>query len=341
MSSINNTIFDIAIIGAGPAGLFAAFQAGMQDLNAIIIDTLDIIGGQCSVLYPDKPIYDVAGQISITGRQLVDNLYTQMSRFNHKILLGQQIENCNFNSEDKIFSLQTNAQQIIKARTVIIASGCGSFVPNKPQIENLEEFEKQDVIHYLVKNPQVYCDKTIAIAGGGDSAVDWAINLSNQAKKIYFIHRRDNFRAHPESIKRLYSIVESGKIEFKIPYVGCKIYKNQNISCLELKNFNQENQIDQINIDYFLAFFGLKNEIGAIANWGLKFNKNKLNVDNYMSSNIAGIFAIGDICDYPGKTKLLVSCFHEACVAINSISNYLVENFNRKAISFTYSTSKF
>jgi thioredoxin reductase (NADPH) len=345
-------IFDVLIIGAGPAGLFAAFEAASADLSVCISETLDVPGGQCSILYPEKAIYDLPGHVKISGFDLSNNLMEQLKRFNDLISFIFNSEICFFEKDEneKIFKLKNTNNQEILARTIIVASGGGSFVPNKPQVKNLQYFEKLDQIHYFVQNSLIYKNKTIAIAGGGDSAVDWALALSKNASKIFFIHRRDSMRCHPSSLKELYEIAENSHVEFKIPYIADEILlENKNPvendsrkMKIILRNFDNEDQKTQIEVDYFLPFFGLKNEIGEIKNWGIEFNsKNKIIVNNHMETNLDGIFGAGDIVFYEGKTKLLVSCFHESSVCVNSVLLYLEKNFGRKKVSFSYSTTKF
>jgi thioredoxin reductase len=341
---IMKKIFDVLIVGAGPTGLFAAFEAASSDLSVCVVETLGIPGGQCAVLYPEKAIYDLPGHVKISGLDLSNNLMKQLERFSALIEFVFNSEVCEcLKIEDNLFALKTNNGLEIFAKTVLVSSGGGSFVPNKPQTENLETFEKLDRVHYLVKNSSIYSKKIIAIAGGGDSAVDWALGLSGIASKIFFIHRRHSMRCHPSSLKELYEIEKTKKIEFKIPFVAEKLEADNDSGIkLILKNFEDENQFEEIKIDFFLPFFGLKNEIGRIKDFGFDFDsKKKIIVDNHMKTNIDGVFAAGDIVSYDGKTKLLVSCFHEASVAINSILEYMAKNHGRKMTSFSYSTTKF
>lgn len=351
-------IFDVLIVGAGPAGLFAAFEAASADLSVCIVETLDIAGGQCSVLYPEKSIYDLPGHVKISGLELSKNLIKQLERFGALVEFVFNCEVCQcVKNEDNFFVLKfSQSSEEIFAKTVIVSSGGGSFVPNKPQTKNIEIFEECDRVHYLVKNSSVYENKVIAIAGGGDSAVDWALGLSGVALKIFFIHRRQSMRCHPSSLKQLYDIAQTKKIEFKIPYIAESLevdfsehFQSQKFSKkikLVLKNFDKdeadEGAFEEIEIDYFLPFFGLKSEIGGVKNFGIDFDfRKKIIVDNHMRTNIDGIFASGDIVSYEGKTKLLVSCFHEASVAVNSVLEYLAKMHGRKMTSFSYSTTKF
>jgi thioredoxin reductase (NADPH) len=341
---MNQKIYDIAIIGAGPIGLFAGFQAGTNNMTCAIIDTLDIVGGQCSLLYPEKNIYDIPGHEKITGQNLIDNLKKQCNRFNHDFFLSNQVIDLS-KTENNIFRLETDKNLTIFSRTILIVAGNGSFNPNKPAIQNIESFENKSVF-YLINDIKKFQDKIVAIAGGGDSAVDWALMLlKNQiAKKVYFIHRREDMRCHQNSLIELKEIeFSSNSLEFKIPYVVDNLIgENGELEKIILRNFNDENYKVELDVDYFLPFFGLANDISVIKKWDLDIQKNKILVNSgSMNTNLEGIYASGDICEYEGKTKLLVSGFHEAAVACHSIDKYLIKNFNKKSEAFSYSTSKF
>ena len=337
-------IYDVAIIGAGPVGLFAGFQCGLNNMRAIIIDTLDIIGGQCALLYPEKNIYDIPGHHEITGKTLIDNLKKQCDRFNHEFLLQNQV--LTIEKIDNIFQLKTDKNIIILAKTILISAGNGAFTPNKPDIPDIAHYENKSIF-YLINDIQKFKDKVVAIAGGGDSAVDWSSMLIKNkiAKKVYFIHRRHDMRCHPNSLAELHALSENGDLEFQIPYVVEQLIGNcetGELHEISLKNFNNQELKTSIKVDYFLPFFGLINDMSIIKNWGLEINKNKICVDySSMATNVEGIFASGDICSYNGKTKLLVSGFHESAVACNAIDQYLVQKFDKKAEAFYYSTSKF
>ena len=341
---MNKIIFDIAIIGAGPAGLFAAFEAGSQDMSVAIIDILDMPGGQCAILYPEKFIYDMPGHVKITARNLVNNLVEQVGRFGqNQFFFNTEIIHYD-KDENGIFTLKSKNNDQIYARKIILAVGGGAFLPNKPSIDGLQTFEDYGNVHYLVKDMSIFDNKSIAIAGGGDSAVDWALMLFDKVKKIYFIHRRDNMRAHPSSIAQLEKRIGQ-KLELKIPFIahqliGC--HESKRLTHIKLQHFSNDGSLEQIiEIDYFLPFFGLKSEIKWLSSWQLNCEQNKICVNYMMQTNIDGIYAIGDICDYAGKTKLLVSCFHEAAVAVSSINNSLIENGIKKYSTFSYSSSKF
>jgi thioredoxin reductase (NADPH) len=340
---MNQKIYDIAIIGAGPVGLFAGFQAGMNDMKCAIIDTIDIVGGQCALLYPEKNIYDIPGHEKITGQHLVNNLKKQCDRFNHDFFLQNQV--IDLKKKDNIFELQTDKNLTIFAKTILIVAGNGSFNPNKPAIQNIEAFEDKSVF-YLINDINRFKNKIVAIAGGGDSAVDWTLMLlkNSIAKKVYFIHRRADMRCHQNSLLELKELEDkTDSLEFKIPYVVDNLIgENGKLEKIILKNFNYENYKVDLEVDYFLPFFGLANDISVIKKWNLNIQKNKIIVESSsMKTNIEGIYASGDICEYDGKTKLLVSGFHEAAVACQNIDKYLIENFNKKSEVFHYSTSKF
>ena len=340
---MNQKIYDIAIIGAGPVGLFAGFQAGMSDMNCAIIDTLDIVGGQCALLYPEKNIYDIPGHEKITGQNLINNLKKQCGRFHHDFFLSNQV--IELSKKDNILELKTDKNITIFAKTILVIAGNGSFNPNKPGIKNIEAFENKSVF-YLINDINRFQDKIVAIAGGGDSAVDWALMLlkNNIARKVYFVHRRADMRCHQNSLLELKEIEKTAdSLEFKIPYiVDDLIGRDGNLERILLKNFNDENHQIDLAVDYFLPFFGLANDISIIKQWNLNIQKNKIIVDSSsMKTGMNGIYAAGDICDYPGKTKLLVSGFHEAAVACHDIEQYLIENFCKKSEVFHYSTSKF
>ena len=340
---MNQKTYDIAIIGAGPVGLFAGFQAGMSDMHCAIIDTIDIVGGQCSLLYPEKNIYDIPGHEKITGKNLIHNLKKQCDRFSHDFFLQNQV--IELNKRDNLFELKTDKNLSIWAKTILVVAGNGSFNPNKPAIPNIETFENKSVF-YLINDINRFKDRIVAIAGGGDSAVDWTLMLLNNkiAKKVYFIHRREDMRCHQNSLLELKELEENtNSLEFKIPYVVDNLIgENGKLNKIIVKNFLDENYKVELEVDYFLPFFGLANDISMIRKWGLNIQKNKILVDSSnMKTNLYGIYASGDICEYGGKTKLLVSGFHEVAVACNNIGKYLIDNFGKKSEVFHYSTSRF
>ncbi|MDX1950111.1 MAG: NAD(P)/FAD-dependent oxidoreductase [Rickettsiales bacterium] len=342
---------DICIIGAGPVGLFAAFQAGMLGMKSHIVDALDFIGGQCNALYPEKPIYDIPAYPEISAEDLIKNLEKQASPFSPTYHLGQQVvgvdsswlivdgnnENpSTINNQPSTFKITTSNNTIIEAKVIIIAAGCGAFGPNKPPISGLEEFEKTGKVAYMVRSKNDFIDKNVVIAGGGDSAVDWANILSSVAKKVYVIHRRDKFRAIPESVSQMKDWEKKGKLEFVIPY---------QLAGLEGENGSLKNVIVEdldknkkaISADNLLCFFGLAMELGPIANWGLNLHHSHIIVEPHnMQTNIEGIYAVGDICNYKGKLKLISCGFAEVAMACHSA----YERVFGKPLHFEYSTSK-
>ncbi|MFT4967557.1 MAG: thioredoxin reductase (NADPH) [Candidatus Deianiraeaceae bacterium] len=332
-------MYDIAIIGAGPTGLFAGFQAGMLGMNAVIIDTLKYAGGQCSALYPEKPIYDIPAIPSIKAEDLTQNLLKQIEKFNHKMELGTFVESYNQNA-DKTFTLNAikdGKKLQINAKSIIIAIGGGSFGPNRPPLEGIEKYEDRSVF-YMINNKKQFEGKKIMIAGGGDSAVDWAILLAENAE-VSIVHRRSKFRAHENSLTTLHSLIDSGKITLHTPYKMKSLMGNGNtLQAIELENINDESVMTH-EIDYLLPFFGLSMDIGTIKDWGFEMVEKYINVDSStMATNIDGIFAIGDIATYKGKLKLILCGFSEAAMACYGIRNYIHPN---EAFHFEYSTTAF
>ncbi|MBN9543768.1 MAG: NAD(P)/FAD-dependent oxidoreductase [Alphaproteobacteria bacterium] len=325
---------DIAIIGAGPTGLFAVFEAGMLKMKTVVIEALDFIGGQCTALYPEKPIYDIPAHPSILAEDLIKNLEAQAAPFKPEYLLSQQV--VKLNKTNDLFELTTSKGNIVECKAVIIAGGCGSFGPNRPPIANLEEYEGKSVF-YLINNKEFYRDKTVVIAGGGDSAVDWAINLYDIAKKIYVIHRRDKFRAAPESCDKLAELSKTEKLEMVIPYQLEGLEgDNGQIKHVVVKDL--DNNIKYIEADYLLPFFGLSMDLGPILDWELHLEKKHIAVEpSTMATSIPGVYAIGDIATYKNKLKLILNGFAEAATACYDIYNLVYPDV---ALHFEYSTTK-
>lgn len=331
-------MYDVAIIGAGPTGLFAGFEAGMLGMKAIIIDTLQYAGGQCSALYPEKPIYDIPAIPSIKAEDLTQNLLKQIEKFNHQMQFGTNIES--YTKENGIFVLHgvCKKEKIeIRAKTIIVAIGGGSFGPNRPPLANIEKYEDSSVF-YMVNNKERFRGKNVVIAGGGDSAVDWAILLSEIAN-VSIVHRRNKFRAHESSTQQLDSLISQGKITLCTPYqMKSLIGENGKLQAIEIENID-DNSVKTIDVDFLLPFFGLSMEIGSIKNWGLNFEEKYIKVDpSNMATNIDGIFAIGDIATYKGKLKLILCGFSEAAVACYGIRSYL---YPEKSFHFEYSTTTY
>ena len=325
---------DILIIGAGPVGLFAIFEAGMLGMKCHVVDALEEIGGQCSALYPEKPIYDIPAYPKILASDLIAKLHEQANRFEPVFHLNQQVESFTKNSNK--FTVRTNKGTEIEAKVIIIAAGSGAFGPNRPPLENIRNYEGKSIF-YAVKKMEDFAGKNIAIAGGGDSAIDWAINLADIANKIYLIHRRDKFRASPDSMKKIEELCDSGKIELAVPYQLHSLEGNDGkLSKVNLYDLN--NNIKSLDANILLAFFGLSMDLGPIANWGLNLKSNHIEVShiNY-ETNIEGIYAIGDIATYEGKIKLILTGFAEAATSLHHAYKRV---FDGKALHFEYSTSK-
>ena len=302
---------DAVIIGAGPVGLFSVFELGILGLNAHVIDNLDKIGGQCIELYPDKPIYDIPGVPNCTGELLIKNLLDQIKPFKPEFHLNQRVNEIKKN--DKLWKVITSENKIFETPNIIIAGGVGSFEPRKVDIKNAEKFEGKG-FYYSVKDKSKFKDQIIAIFGGGDSALDWTLELSNIAKKIYLIHRREDFKGAPHTLSKIKEIAKTGKIEIKTFYKLTDVNGDLRLNNIEIQKNNEAKEV--LNIDSVIAFFGLKMELGPIANWGLNLEEKCIlvNTKNFQT-NEDGIFAIGDICTYPGKLKLILSGFHEGALA--------------------------
>lgn len=333
MTEIHKT--DLVIIGAGPAGLFSVFEAGMLKMKCHVVDTLEIIGGQCSALYPEKPIYDIPAYPQISANDLIEKLEEQIKPFNPVYNLNQRVEKLEKNS-DNSFTITTSKNTKINCKAVIIAAGCGAFGPNRPPLKNIEEFEGQSVF-YSIRSKAEFAGKKVVIAGGGDSAVDWALSLAEIAKKVYVVHRRDKFKCAPESADKLKKLAAAGAVEMVIPYQldGLKGSYGK-LETVLVKDF--DGNIKELEADYLLPFFGLAMELGPIANWGLNLHKHNIEVDpSTMQTSEAGIYAVGDICTYKNKLKLILSGFAEAATACHDIYKVVYPD---QMFHFEYSTSK-
>jgi thioredoxin reductase (NADPH) len=301
---------DAVIVGAGPVGLFAVFELGIMGLNAHVIDNLDKVGGQCIELYPDKPIYDIPALPECTGESLTKNLLKQIKPFKTNFHLNQRVEK--IEKKNNHWLVTTSDQVQFETPNIIIAAGVGSFEPRKPPIKDIEKFEKTNLF-YSVKDKNKFKDKTVCIFGGGDSALDWTVELSKIAKKIILVHRREEFRAAQHTVNLARELEKNGKVEILTNYQPINFDGNDKIEKVVLKHDSGEQK--EIPADSVLAFFGLKMELGPIANWGLDLEAKslKVNTQNF-ETNEKGIFAIGDICTYPGKLKLILSGFHESAL---------------------------
>ena len=301
---------DALIIGAGPTGLFTAHQLNLIGLSCEVVDNLDKIGGQCIELYPDKPIYDIPAVPECTGEELTNNLLNQLKPFDVKFHLNQRVEEVKRDNENWI--VKTNSGNTFLTPNVIIAGGVGSFEPRKFSPKECEKFENKSLF-YSVKDKKIFEGKTVAIFGGGDSALDWAVELSKKSK-VNLIHRRDEFRGAEATVSKMHALVKEGKINLFTKYQMTSVKGNGQLESIDIKN--DEDKIKNIKTDYALGFFGLIMQLGPIANWGLNLNKKTIEVDTEkFETNQKGIYAVGDICNYPGKLKLILSGFHEGALA--------------------------
>ncbi len=326
-------MFDVVIIGAGPVGLFCAFESGMLKMKTALIDALPKVGGQCSALYPQKPIYDIPAYPMLLAEDLITNLSKQIAPFHHEIMLGTKINT--LSKEEKFFILKSECNKEIITKTVIIAAGGGSLMPNRPPLEGVELFEEGGTIIYSVHSLDKFKDKVVVIAGGGDSAVDFAILLSNVARKIYVIHRRNRFRALDSSVDQMHSCAN---VEIIVPFQleGVSGH-NGNVDCITVKNI-ENNSLVELSADFLIPCFGLSMELGHIKDWGLEMDNKHIKVDNStMMTNITGVFAIGDVATYNGKLKLILTGFAEGAIACHSA--YSIVNPGLK-LHFEHSTSK-
>mgnify|MGYP000846204549 CR=1 FL=1 len=323
---------DIAIIGAGPTGLFAVFEAGLLKLRCHLIDSLPQPGGQLTEIYPKKPIYDIPGYPSVLAGELIDNLMKQIEPFKPGFTLGERVESLEKTNDGK-WLLSTSRNTTIKSAVVVIAAGLGSFEPRKPAIPELANYEYKGV-DYIIKDPTIYQSKKLVIAGGGDSALDWTIYLSNIAEHITLVHRRKEFRGAPDSVDKVLSLAQEGKIDLITEAEVTALKGETVLQSLHIKH-DTKGEIT-IDADYFIPLFGLSPKLGPIAEWGLNLDKNDIHVNTYdYQTNIPGIYAIGDINTYPGKLKLILCGFHEATLMCQSAFHHVYPD---KKLSFKYTT---
>tara|TARA_B100000963_G_scaffold216272_1_gene188624 strand:+ start:594 stop:1607 length:1014 start_codon:yes stop_codon:yes gene_type:complete len=322
---------DVIIIGAGPVGLFAVHQLGIKGLQAIVIDNLDKAGGQCIELYPDKPIYDIPAVPECTGKELTDRLIEQIKPFKTKLYLNERVEEVK--SENDNWFVKTSGGKEFIAPNIIIAGGVGSFEPRKLSLKDTEKYEGKSIF-YAVRNKENFKNKNICIFGGGDSALDWTLELSKYSK-ITLIHRRDEFRGAQHTLNEIKKLEKEGKIFIKTPFQLDKIEGDEQINSITIKDDN--GKVEKITTDMILSFFGLVMKLGPIAEWGLNMDKKTISVNphNFETSK-KGIFAAGDICSYPGKLKLILSGFHE--VALASVECFKRARPNEK-YRFEFTTS--
>jgi thioredoxin reductase (NADPH) len=288
---------DIAIIGAGPVGLFAVFEAGLLKMRCHLIDYLPQVGGQLSEIYPKKPIYDIPGYPSVLAQELIDNLKEQIAPFHPSYTLGERVETLEKRGEAD-FVLSTNMGTRIEAKAVVIAGGLGCFEPRKPAVEGLEQFENGKGVNYMILEPEYYRDKNMILAGGGDSALDWTIYLANIAKKVTLVHRSESFRGAPDSVNKVMQLAEEGKIELILNTNLTEVHGNGTLHAVSMQD-SKTKEVRTIDADYLIPLFGLSPKLGPIENWNLNIDKNaiEVNTEDY-STNVPGIWAIGDINTY-------------------------------------------
>jgi len=323
---------DIIIVGAGPCGLFTVFEAGLLKLRCHLVDALPIPGGQCAEIYPKKPIYDIPGFPTILAGELIDNLMEQIAPFNPGFTLGERAEKIE-KTEDDQYLMTTSRGTQIKAPVICIAGGLGCFEPRKPPISNITEFEDKG-IEYIIREPEFYRDKTVVIAGGGDSALDWTIYLSDIASKLSLVHRRTSFRGALDSVEKVMELAEAGKIELITEAQIVGLEGNDKLDKVIIKHKTKGELTKET--DHFVPLFGLSPKLGPIAEWGLNITKNAIEVNTLdYSTNVPGIYAIGDINTYEGKLKLILCGFHEGTLMVQSAFKYIYPD---KKLSFKYTT---
>ena len=333
---------DVAIVGAGPVGLFAVFELGMLEMRCAVIDSLSAVGGQLTALYPEKPIYDIPGLPQVQAGELVAQLQAQAAPFAPRYLLDQQVTSLARDEAGGGWRLETSAGTRIACRAVILAAGSGAFGPNRPPLEGLERFEARDV-HYLVARREDFRGKRLVIAGGGDSAVDWALSLAELAERIYVVHRRPKFRAAPESVARMQRLAEAegSMVELVVPYQlagleGRDEAGEERLDAVVVSTLEGETR--RLEADALLAFFGLSMNLGPIADWGLALERHQVRVaQKTCETNLSGIFAIGDVAHSPGKLKLILTGFAEAAAAAHAIRPLVHPD---RELHWEYSTTK-
>ena len=323
---------DVVIIGAGPVGLFAVFELGLLDIKAHLIDILDKVGGQCAELYPEKPIYDIPGIPFITGHGLTEALMEQIKPFNPTFHLNEMVTTVE-KIGDPLFRVGTDRGKVFEAKVVVIGAGGGSFQPKRPPIPGIEPYENKSV-HYAVRKMDAFRDKKLLIVGGGDSALDWTLNLQPIAKRLTLVHRRDEFRGAPDSVNKMRALVAAGDMDLKIGQVSALEGADGQLAAASIKG---KDAVERVECDTMLPFFGLTMKLGPVADWGLKMEDELIPVDTAaFETNIPGIFAIGDINTYPGKLKLILSGFHEGALMAQQAYHYIYPD---KRLVFQYTTS--
>jgi thioredoxin reductase (NADPH) len=324
---------DVLIIGAGPVGLFAVFELGLLDIKAHLVDILDKVGGQCAELYPEKPIYDIPGLPIITGQGLTHALMEQIHPFKPTFHLGEMVTTLE-KVGDAQFRVATDGGKVFEVKCVVIAAGGGSFQPKRPPIAGIEPYEEKSVF-YAVRKIDAFRGKRLLIVGGGDSALDWTLNLQPVAKRLTLVHRRDEFRGAPDSVNKMRALVSAGGMDLKIGQVSALEGADGKLSAVTIKG--NDGTASRIEIDAMLPFFGLTMKLGPVANWGLKLEDELIPVDTEaFETSVPGLFAIGDINTYPGKLKLILSGFHEAALMAQKAYHSVYPD---KRLVFQYTTS--
>ena len=329
---------DIVVVGAGPVGLFTVFEAGLLGLNCVLIDNLDKPGGQCAELYPEKPIYDIPGVPFQTAQEHVDALLEQIKPFNYELILNERVEEITEidHKDDKYWSVKTNEGTELTTKNIFIAAGAGSFEPRRPpNIEDPDKFIHKGVT-YAVRSKSTYENKDVFIFGGGDSALDWCVELAKKAKSLSLVHRRDAFRGAQHTEEQMRELVAAGKVKLLTPYLINSIEGSDKVTGVSLKNFDT-NEIEHYEADELLFLFGLNKKLGPILEWNIDLNGKKIsvNTENFQTS-VEGIFAVGDINDYPGKLDLILSGFHETTLAVQEAYKRL---YPGERVPFGYTTS--
>lgn len=329
---------DVVIIGAGPVGLFTIFECGMLKLDMHVFDALDVVGGQCASLYPEKPIYDIPAHPVLLGQELVDNLKKQADPFEPTYHMEQKVTHIEplEDNEGHLWKITSNKGTVVHTKSLIIAAGVGAFGPNRPPLDNIEDFEGTSV-HYFIPSKKRYDNKNVVIAGGGDSAVDWAIALSETAKSVTLVHRRSKFRAAPGSIEKLEALISDNKITLMAPYQLSSLSgESGNLTSISINHFQNES-VEEIKADYLLPFFGLSMNLGPITEWGLGLTNKHIDVQQgTAATNKKGIYAVGDVATYPHKLKLILTGFSEAAQAAHAIRAQIYPD---KVFHFEYSTT--
>ncbi len=327
---------DVVIIGAGPVGLFAVFELGLLDLKCHLIDILDRPGGQCAELYPEKPIYDIPGFPVISGQELTDNLLKQIAPFGPEFHYSRMVNSVE-KQEDGSFVVTDDEGQVYRCKVVVVAAGGGSFQPKRPPVAGIEDYEGKSVF-YSVRRMDDFAGQDVMIVGGGDSALDWVLNLQPIARSVTLVHRRDVFRAAPASVKEMLGLADAGKIDFILGQIASLEGEEGKLSAVNVKT--KEGELKNIPTTRLLPFFGLTMKLGPVADWGLELNDNLIVVDTEkFETSVPGVFAIGDINHYPGKLKLILSGFHEAAL-MSQAAKKIIAPDERLVFQYTTSSTK-